>query len=92
MRRIRLFTLLLAPVMALLAFAPQALAVTHNGEGIYGPTNDKTITEFMFGVMIFFVLVIVVFSVIQNWLDHRKHARIDAAKARESATDWKGGW
>jgi hypothetical protein len=36
--------------------------------------------------------VIVVFSLIQGWLDHRKHARMDAAKRRAVSADWRGGW
>ena len=92
MHRLRTFALAFAPFVALLVAAPSALATTNNGEGLWGPTDDKTITLFMFGVMVSLVLIIVVFSLIQSWLDHRKHARIDAARARESATEWKGGW
>jgi hypothetical protein len=33
-----------------------------------------------------------VFSLLQAFLEHRKHAREDAAKARKSAVEWKGGW
>jgi hypothetical protein len=29
---------------------------------------------------------------IQWRLDKRKHARMDAAKARERNADWRGGW
>jgi peptidoglycan biosynthesis protein MviN/MurJ (putative lipid II flippase) len=92
MRRLRLFSVVLTPLVALLMFAPSALATSHAGEGLYGPTDDKTITLVMFAVMVFFVLVIVVFSLLQGWLDHRKHARIDAARNRKSSVDWKGGW
>jgi len=77
---------------SLLALSPSAFAVTHSGEGLYGPTNDKEITNAMFMVIAFFVVIIIVFSLIQGWLDHRKHARIDAAKRRATSTDWKGGW
>lgn len=78
--------------VALLVFAPSALAATHNGQGIYGNTNDKVITNAMFIIIGSLVAIMVVFSLIQNWLDHRKHARMDAAKKRESAVEWKGGW
>jgi peptidoglycan biosynthesis protein MviN/MurJ (putative lipid II flippase) len=92
MHRFRLLSLLITPLVALLMFAPSALAVSHGGEGWYGATDDKTITLAMFGVMVFFVLVIILFSLLQAWLDHRKHARIDAKRNRESAVEWKGGW
>ena len=36
--------------------------------------------------------MIIVFSVLQWWLDKRKHARYDAEKAREANADWRGGW
>lgn len=75
-----------------LTLAPSALAVTHNGEGIYGPTNDLVITNAMFLIIAGLCVIIVVFSLIQAWLDHRKHARLDAAKRRESSVEWKGGW
>jgi uncharacterized membrane protein YdjX (TVP38/TMEM64 family) len=77
---------------SLLAVAPSAFAVTHSGEGLFGPTNDSQITNAMFAVMGFFVVIITVFSLILSWLDHRKHARQDAAKRRASSAEWKGGW
>ena len=92
MTRTRIAMIFSAVALAVLGGAPAALAVTHGGEGLYGPTNDSEITNAMFLVMIFFVVVIVVFSTIQGWLEHRKHARLDAAKRRESAVEWKGGW
>ncbi len=92
MRRKRTALFALSFATALLVLAPSALAVTHGGQGIYGPTNDKTITLTMFIIMGLIVLIIVTFSLLQSWLDHRKHARQDAAKRRESAVEWKGGW
>ncbi len=77
---------------AMLALAPSALATTYGGEGLYGPTNDQVITNTMFIIIGLFVTLIVVFSLIQGWLDHRKHARIDAAKRRATSEEWKGGW
>lgn len=91
-RRNRILLLLSIALVGLFVLAPSALAVTHDGEGIYGATNDKHITDAMFILIAFFPTVIVVFSLIQAWLDHRKHARLDAAKRRESAVEWKGGW
>jgi len=76
----------------MLALAPSALATTYGGQGIWGPTNDKTITNAMFIIIGLFPVLIIVFSLIQGWLEHRKHARVDAAKRRESAEEWKGGW
>jgi preprotein translocase subunit SecG len=92
MRRNRILLGLAVALAALFVLAPSALAVAHDGEGIYGSTTDKTITDTMFILIAFFPVIIVVFSLIQAWLEHRKHARMDAAKHRASAVEWKGGW
>jgi fatty acid desaturase len=93
MRRNRVFTVLLVASFALLAFAPAALASSPSGgQGWYGETNDKVITNAMFLVILFFPVMITVFSLIQWRLDKRKHARMDAAKRRSKNEDWRGGW
>ena len=89
-RRSALFAL--SVVATALVLAPSAFATTHGGQGLYGPTNDTVITNTMFILIGLFPVLIIVFSLIQAWLDHRKHARQDAAKHRASAVEWKGGW
>ena len=91
MRRAPIIALLLI-VLALLAFAPAALAAAHAGEGWYGETDDKVITNAMYLVIIFFPVLITVLSLIQWRLDKRKHAKMDAAKRRAANADWRGGW
>ncbi|MGH2835957.1 MAG: hypothetical protein ACRDLT_06530 [Solirubrobacteraceae bacterium] len=92
MTRKRTVLLALWVVGAMLAAAPSALALTHAGEGIWGPTSDLTVTYTMFILIGLFPLIIIVFSLIQGFLEHRKHARVDAAKRRASSEEWKGGW
>jgi hypothetical protein len=92
MRRSRLFPVLAAALTTLLVYAPAAGATTYGGEGLFGETNDVVVTNAMFATIIFFPAVIVVFSLIQAYLDRRKHARLDAAKARSQSVDWRGGW
>jgi len=93
MRRTRLITALLVVGVALLALAPDAFASSASGgQGWYGETNDKVITNAMFLVILFFPTIITVFSIIQWRLDKRKHARLDAAKRRAKNEDWRGGW
>ncbi len=75
-----------------MALAPSALATTHGGQGLWGPSNDLTITMTMFIVIALFPVIIVVFSLIQSFLDHRKHARMDAAARRDKSAEWNGGW
>jgi hypothetical protein len=79
-------------VTALLVYAPAALAASHAGEGWFGETSDVNVTNAMFVVIIFFPTIILIFSLIQWRLDKRKHARMDAAKARAKNADWRGGW
>lgn len=77
--------------VTILVSAPMALA-NSGGEGFYGETDDKAITNVMFLTIAFFPTVIIVFSLIQWRLDRRKHARQDAAKRRAANSDWLGGW
>lgn len=56
--------------LALLLLAPGAMAA--DGVGLYGRTDDKVVTFFGFGLMIFFTVLVVVLSLIQMRLDSRK--------------------
>lgn len=56
-----------------LVLAPMALA--ENGEGWAGKTTDKTVTLFCFGVMAFFVILVIGMSLIQGHFDRRKERR-----------------
>ena len=57
----------------MLAAAPVALA--DEGNGLAGPTTDKTVTFFCFGVIFFFAALVIVLSLIQNRLEKRKEQR-----------------
>lgn len=57
----------------MLAAAPAAFA--ENGVGLAGPTTDKTVTFFCFGVIAFFALLPIVMSLIQGKLEKRKERR-----------------
>jgi len=92
MRRARIMLALTVVAVTLLQTAPSALARADGGQGFYGETTDKSITNVMFITIAFFPVLILVLSVIQSRLDKRKHARIDAAKARSANADWRGGW
>ncbi len=54
----------------LLAFAPAALAA--DGVGIGGPTDDRKVTYWAFGVMVFFVALVTVLALVQMRLESRK--------------------
>jgi hypothetical protein len=57
----------------MLLAAPVALA--NEGVGLAGPTTDKTVTFFCFGVIAFFAALVIVLSLIQNRLEKRKEQR-----------------
>jgi hypothetical protein len=84
---------LIAFATTMLVLAPAAFASSSSGgQGWFGETNDLNITDAMFIVILFFPVVITVFSIIQWRLDKRKHARMDAARRRAASEDWRGGW
>lgn len=64
---------LVAALLSLLLAAPLALA--ENGVGLAGPTTDKTVTFFCFGVIGFFAILVIVLTVAQERLERRKDAR-----------------
>jgi hypothetical protein len=68
-------TLLTAVATLALTLALSSPAMAAAGEGWAGELNDKVITFFCFGVMVFFVLVIVVGSSIQGRLEKRKNEK-----------------
>ena len=71
MTRARTFISLLAVAAAgLLLGAPGATAA--DGVGIWGRTDDKVVTFFAFGVMIFFTVLVIVLSIWQGRLEGRK--------------------
>ena len=68
-------------------------ALAHDGgEGYYGQTDDKVVTIAGFALIVFFPLFIFFASMLQGHLEKRKHARLDAAKARAKRPEWQRGW
>jgi fatty acid desaturase len=92
MRRTRIALIFASVMVLLLTVAPLAFARDDGGQGWYGETNDKDVTQVMFICIALFPVLILLFSLIQWRLDKRKHARQDAAKARATNIDWRGGW
>src|SRR4029450_7617381 len=61
----------LAPILVLAVWLiPGATAFAgDNGEGLYGETDDKVVTSFALGVVIFFALFVILASALQAALD-----------------------
>ena len=78
--------------LALLAISAPAAVAHDGGEGWWGETNDKVITNAGFILIAFFPLFILSMSLLQWKLEKRKDARKQAAKARVSRADVRGGW
>ena len=89
MRR-TLHTLALTALLLALS-APVALAAD-GGEGWWGETDDKVVTNAGFIIIAAFPLLIFSLSMLQHHLDKRKDARKHAAKARIARADQRGGW
>ena len=65
---------LLATLALTLLLAAPAMA-EKGGEGLYGKTDDKVITNFGFGLMIFFTVLVVGLSIGQYLLEKRKQRK-----------------
>ena len=68
----------------LLALAAPALAID-NGEGLLGETDDKIVTFFSLGVLLFFTMIVFVGTWTQSALERRKQARKSGMRQR---TGW----
>jgi hypothetical protein len=69
----RMLAVVLSALAMTLVAAPAAMA--DNGVGLAGPTDDKTVTFFCFGVIIFFALLVIGLSLLQGRLERRKEIR-----------------
>ena len=81
-------------LLCLALSAPAALAAEGHdgGEGWWGETNDKVITNAGFAIIVFVPLFVLLMSLLQHTLDKRKDARKAAEKARKGRADVRGGW
>jgi hypothetical protein len=52
-----------------------ALLASDNGEGLVGETDDRIITFFSLGVVVFFAVAVVLLSALQARLERRKEER-----------------
>ena len=74
--------------------APVALASEGHdgGEGWWGETNDKVITNAGFAIIAGVPTLILILSLVQWRLDKRKDRRLAAARERAQRSDMRGGW
>jgi hypothetical protein len=74
--------------------APVALASEGHdgGEGWWGETNDKVITNAGFAIIAGVPTLILILSLVQWRLDKRKDRRLAAARERAGRSDARGGW
>ena len=78
--------------LALLAPVAVASEGHDGGEGWWGETNDKVITNAGFIIIAAIPVFVLIMSLIQWRLEKRKDRRLAAAKARKARTDLRGGW
>ena len=88
----RLLTTLPVALAILLVLAPAALA-HDGGEGWWGETDDKVVTNAGFILIVFFPVFVFLMSMLQGHLEKRKERRKKVHKqlaGEEQA--WRGGW
>ena len=90
MARLSILTIWFA--LALAAVASASENGHDGGEGWYGLTNDKIITNAGFLIIGGIPLLIFLISLLQHALDKRKDRRKKAAKLRSASPQWRGGW
>ena len=62
------------------------------GEGWYGETNDKVVTNAGFILIVFFPLFVLCMSLLQWRLDKRKERRKAISKRLAAERRWRRGW
>ena len=87
----RVLPSLTVALVSALVLAPAALA-HDGGEGLWGLTNDKVVTNAGFILIAFFPLFVFVMSMLQMALDRRKDRRKKALKALAREDRVRGGW
>jgi heme/copper-type cytochrome/quinol oxidase subunit 2 len=87
----RLTKTLLLTIALLALSAPMAFAQA-SGEGSYGETDDKVVTNAAFIVIIFFPVFVLLVSLLQWRLEKRRDARKAAVKSAGGDKRWSGGW
>lgn len=91
MARLGILTLLTTLALAAPVLASEGPG-HDGGEGWYGLTNDKVITNAGFLIIGGVPLLIFLLSLLQWSLDRRKERRKAADKARSASPQWRGGW
>ena len=76
----------------LLALSAPAALANDGGEGTWGETNDKIVTNAGFILIFGMPVLVLVLTLIQNALEKRKDRRLAAARARRARADIRGGW
>jgi K+-transporting ATPase A subunit len=84
MRRRATLTLLTSGLFVLVLQA--AAFASDNGEGLAGETDDKVVTFFALGLVIFFAAFVILASALQGALEKRKQAK--KASAMRHRTGW----
>ncbi len=91
MARLGILTIFLTLLLVAPAWASEGPG-HDGGEGLYGVTNDKVVTNAGFLIIGGIPLLVFLLSLLQWRLDKRKERRKAAAKSRAATPQWGGGW
>ena len=91
--RTPLLTCLVFCLTAQMAIAAGESDAGHDGgEGWWGETNDKIVTNYGFILIAFFPLFVLLASLAYPALENLRVNRLKAEKARKLRADLRGGW
>ena len=91
MARLGILTIFLTLLLVVPVWASESPG-HDGGEGLYGVTDDKVVTNAGFLIIGGIPLLIFLLSLLQWHLDKRKDDRKKAAKGRATSPHWRGGW
>jgi hypothetical protein len=74
--------------------APTAMASDRltGGEGWYGETTDKIVTNFGLAIVFLLPALLIVLSILQHRKEEREYQHLEAKRNRADLEEWQGGW
>jgi hypothetical protein len=91
-KRLALATSSALTSIAVLAPAAMASDRITGGEGWYGETTDKIVTNFGLAIIVLLPALLIVLSILQHRKEEREYQHLEAKHNRADLEEWQGGW